>query len=85
MRYPYAETRKFFLSELKKEEKKWKSFITQSKTRIRVMKSDLKNNKVGKKHSKSYQDAIVDAQISILKATDELESVRRNIDSIKEL
>lgn len=77
--------RNFFLGELKKEEKKWIRFITQSKTRIRVMKSDLKNNKVGKKHSKSYQDAIVDAQISILKATDELESVRRNIDSIKEL
>ena len=85
MRYPYAETRKFFLSELKKEEKKWKSFIAHSEANIARMKDHLEEIDENDKYYNIYQDTIDDTQRSMLKATEELESVRRNMDSIKEL
>lgn len=85
MRYPYAEARNFFTRELKKEERKWLRFISQSEVIVEKMESYLPKMDPNELYYGIYVNYINATRQGIKNATEELESVRRNIESINQL
>ncbi len=85
MRYPYAEARNFFTRELKNEERKWLRFISQSEVIVEKMESYLPKMDPNELYYGIYVNSINATRHGIQKATEELETVRRNIESISHL
>lgn len=84
-RYPYAVARNFFTRELKKEERRWLRFISQSEVIVEKMESHLSDMDPDERYYSICQNTIDDLRQSIQNATTELESVQRNIESLARL
>lgn len=84
-RYPYAAARNFFTRELKKEERKWRNFISQCEQVVERMESHLSDMDPDERYYSIYQNTIDDLRQSIQNAATELESVQRNIESLAHL
>lgn len=85
MRYPYARARNFFTRELKKEERKLIWFISASEKILQQLEATVRRTKPNKPVSRSVMNDIEVTRNGILRATEELESVRRNMEAISHL
>lgn len=85
MKTPYTETINNIIQQLKKEERRWLAHISMSKAMIEKMETFQQKLEDDDYYGNIYRDCVADTRRMIQSATGELESVRRNIESISHL